>query len=144
MEDKPVTSAVPSDTPIILYDGVCNLCTQSVQFVIQRDTRKRFRFASLQSPFADKYVGKADQGEDRLASMVLIVGNHIYRESTAALLTVKRLDGLWPILTMLLVIPRPIRDLAYKWMAKHRYGVLGKQEHCWVPTHEMADRFLDI
>ena len=144
MEGKPETSLILSDTPIILYDGVCNLCTQSVQFVIQRDARKRFRFASLQSPFADKFLGKADQGQDRLASIVLVVGNQVYRESTAALLTAKRLGGLWPILTVLLVIPRPIRDLVYKWLARHRYGILGKQEHCWVPPYEMSDRFLDM
>ena len=121
-----------SDTPIILYDGVCNLCTSSVQFVIQRDARKQFRFASLQSSVADKYLGI--QNQDRLASMVLIVGNQVYRQSTAALLTAKRLDGLWPILAIFLVIPRPIRDVAYRWVAKHRYHVLGKQEHCWA-TH---------
>lgn len=137
MQDKYRTSPVESDHPIILYDGVCNLCTNSVQFVIQRDTRKQFRFASLQSSVANKYLGTHNQ--DRLASMVLIVGNQVYHQSTAALLTAKRLGGLWPILSVLLLIPRPIRDVVYKWVAKHRYQVLGKKEHCWKPTPEMAD-----
>jgi len=144
MAEEDDTSPTDSNTPIILYDGVCNLCTQSVQFVIQRDRRKQFRFASLQSPFAHKYVGKTHQEQDRLASMILIVGNQVYRQSTAALLTAKRLDGLWPMLAVLLVIPRPIRDVVYKWIAKHRYGVLGKEEHCWRPTPDLVDRFLDI
>ena len=141
MKDEYRTSPVESDQPIILYDGVCNLCTNSVQFVIQRDARKQFRFASLQSSVANKYLGTHNQ--DRLASMVLIVGNQVYHQSTAALLTAKRLGGLWPILSVLLLIPRPIRDIVYKWVAKHRYQVLGKKEHCWKPTPDLADRFLD-
>lgn len=142
MKDEYRTSPLESHQPIILYDGVCNLCTNSVQFVIQRDARKQFRFASLQSSVADKYLG--NQNQDRLASMVLIVDNHVYRQSTAALLTAKRLDGLWPILFVFLLIPRPIRDVIYQWVAKHRYRVLGKNEHCWRPTPGIADRFLDI
>ncbi len=141
MKDEYRTLPVESDQPIILYDGVCNLCTNSVQFVIQRDARKQFRFASLQSSVADKYLGT--QNQDRLASMVLIVDNHVYRQSTAALLTAKKLDGFWPILSVFLLIPRPIRDVIYQWVAKHRYRVLGKKERCWRPTPEMADRFLD-
>ena len=138
-----MTVAVDSDTPLILYDGICNLCTNSVQFVIQRDTNKNFRFASLQSSVAEHYLGKTDQEEERLASMVLIIGNHVYRQSTAALLTVTRLDGWWPILSVLLCIPRPIRDMAYRWVAKHRYRVGGKEKQCWRPTLDLADRFLD-
>lgn len=143
MEHQSGATQISSDTPIILYDGLCNLCTKSVQFVIQRDARKRFRFASLQSSFADTYVGKASQGQDRLKSMILIVGHQVYRQSTAALLTAKRLDGLWPILAVLLIIPPPIRDVVYQWIAKHRYQALGKKEECWRPTQELADRFLD-
>jgi len=141
MKDTYKTSAVESDQLIILYDGVCNLCTNSVQFVIQRDTRKQFRFASLQSFVADKYLGT--QYQDRLTSMVLIVDDHIYRQSTAALMTAKRLDGFWPILSIFLLIPRPIRDVIYRWIAKHRYRVSEKNEHCWRPTPDLADRFLD-
>ena len=141
MQDEYRTSPIESDHPIILYDGVCNLCTNSVQFVIQRDARKQFRFASLQSSVAENYL--ENQEQDRLASMVLIVDNHVYRQSTAALLTAKKLDGFWPILSVFLLIPRPIRDVIYRWIAKHRYQVLGKKEHCWRPTPEMADRFLD-
>lgn len=143
MANYSVTSLVPPDAPIILYDGVCNLCTRSVQFVIHRDSRKQFRFASLQSSVADKYLGEPKEKQERLASMILIVGNQVYRQSTAALLTAKRLDGLWPMLAMLLVVPRPIRDLIYKWIANHRYRVLGKEEQCWRPTPDLADRFLD-
>lgn len=139
LKDQSMTHPQDSDSPIILYDGVCNLCTESVQFVIRRDTRKQFRFASLQSSVADHYIKE----EERLASMILVIGNQVYRQSTAALLTAKKLDGLWPLLSVFLLIPRPIRDVVYQWVAKHRYHVLGKQEHCWRPTPEMADRFIE-
>jgi predicted DCC family thiol-disulfide oxidoreductase YuxK len=133
-----------SNVPIILYDGTCNLCTKSVQFVIQRDRRKQFRFASLQSTLADQYLGKTGRYHDRFSSMVLIVGNQVYRQSTAALLTAKRLDGLWPMLAVFLWIPKPLRDGVYSWVAKHRYQVFGGKESCWRPTSDLADRFLDI
>ena len=140
-----MTSPVDSDKPIILYDGVCNLCTQSVQFLIQRDSRKQFRFASLQSSVADHYLKDTyqNQNQDRLGSMALVVNEHVYLRSTAALMIAKRLDGFWPILAIFLLIPRPIRDLFYKWVANHRYEFLGKEDQCWKPAPELTDRFLD-
>ena len=141
--EKDAAGSTDSETPIVLYDGVCNLCTRSVQFVIQRDSRKQFRFASLQSLFANTYLGKNRQDDERLKSMVLVVGDHVYRESTAVLLTAKRLDGLWPMLAIFLLIPRPIRDVVYRLVAKHRYRVLGKGDQCWIPTPDLTDRFID-
>ena len=100
--DKKITSKnIGPDAPIILYDGICNLCTKSVRFIIQRDSRKQFRFASLQSSFANAYVKKSEETNEHLTSMVLIIGNQVYRQSTAALLTAKRLDGLWSFLAIL-------------------------------------------
>ena len=132
-----------SNAPIILYDGTCHLCTKTVQFVIQRDRRKQFRFASLQSSFSDQFVEQTPDTQERFASMALIIGNQVYRRSTAALMTAKMLDGWWPLLAALLWIPRPLRDMVYHWLAKHRYQVLGKSESCWRPTPDLADRFLD-
>ena len=96
-----MTSPAEGERPVILFDGVCNLCTGSVQFVIERDSRKRFRFASLQSPVAEKLLGRRDQ----LESVVLVEGGKTYRKSTAALRIARQLDGLWPALWVLLVIP---------------------------------------
>ncbi len=95
--------------PIILFDGVCNLCTASVQFVIARDARRRFQFASLQSPVAERILGPDIESGGRLGSVVLVVGDKTYRRSSAALQTLWRLDGLWPLLAALLIVPRPIR-----------------------------------
>jgi predicted DCC family thiol-disulfide oxidoreductase YuxK len=138
-----LTSTAEAGRPVILFDGVCNLCTGSVRFVIERDSRKQFRFASLQSPVADKLLGPQRIKGDRLESVVLVVGEQIYRKSSAALLIAKRLDGLWPLLSVLLAIPRPLRDAVYDWIGRRRYRMFGKRAACWKPRPELADRFLD-
>jgi len=138
-----LTSTAEAGRPVILFDGVCNLCTGSVRFVIERDSRKQFRFASLQSPVAEKLLGPQRHEADRLESVVLVVGARIYRKSSAALLIVRRLDGLWPLLSVLLAIPRPLRDAVYDWIGRRRYRMFGKRAACWKPQPELADRFLD-
>jgi predicted DCC family thiol-disulfide oxidoreductase YuxK len=138
-----LSSTAEAGRPVILFDGVCNLCTGSVRFVIERDARKQFRFASLQSPVAEKLLGAQARDGDRLESVVLVVGERIYRKSTAALLVARRLDGLWPLLSALLVIPRPLRDAVYDWIGRRRYRMFGKRDVCWKPQPELAERFLE-
>lgn len=138
-----MTSVAEGGGPIILFDGVCNLCTGSVRFVIERDSRKQFRFASLQSPVADQLLGPQRIEGDRLESVVLVVGERVYRKSSAALLIARRLEGLWPLLSVLLAIPRPLRDAVYDWIGRRRYRMFGKRDVCWTPQSELSDRFLD-
>lgn len=138
-----MTSPAEAGRPVILFDGVCNLCTGSVRFVIARDSRKQFRFASLQSPVAEKLLGAQTRAGDRLESVVLVVGERTYRKSTAALLIARRLDGLWPLLSALRVIPRPLRDAVYDWIGRRRYRMFGKRDVCWKPQPELAERFLE-
>ncbi len=134
-----MTSAADHPGPVILFDGVCNLCTGSVRFVIARDARKQFRFASLQSPAAEKLLGERSP----LDTMVLVMGGRTYRKSTAALLIARRLDGLWPLLAVFLAIPRFLRDAAYDWIGTRRYRMFGRTEACWKPQPGLAERFLD-
>jgi len=134
-----LSSTAEEDSPVILFDGVCNLCTGSVQFVIERDSRRQFRFASLQSAAAERLLGSRDQ----LESMVLVAGGKVYRKSTAALLIARRLDGLWPLLAAFLVIPKFLRDAVYDWIGSRRYRMFGKRDVCWTPKPELAERFLD-
>ena len=134
-----MSSTAEEDRPVILFDGVCNLCTGSVRFVIERDSRRQFRFASLQSAAAERLLGSRDQ----LESMVLVAGGKVYRKSTAALLIARRLDGLWPLLGAFLVIPKFLRDAVYDWIGRRRYRMFGKRDVCWTPKPELADRFLD-
>ena len=134
-----MSSTAEEDRPVILFDGVCNLCTGSVRFVIERDSRRQFRFASLQSAAAERLLGSRDQ----LESMVLVAGGKVYRKSTAALLIARRLDGLWPLLAAFLVIPKFLRDAVYDWIGGRRYRLFGKRDACWTPQPELAERFLD-
>jgi predicted DCC family thiol-disulfide oxidoreductase YuxK len=129
----------PTETPVILFDGVCNLCTGSVRFVIERDSRRLFRFASLQSPVAEKLLGERGGNE----SVVLLEKGKAYRRSTAALRIARRLDGLWPLLAALLIVPRPLRDAVYDWIGRRRYRWFGKRDACWRPQAQLAERFLD-
>jgi predicted DCC family thiol-disulfide oxidoreductase YuxK len=134
-----MSSTAEAGGPVILFDGVCNLCTGSVRFVIARDARARFRFASLQSAVARKLLGERDQ----LESVVLVEGGKVYRKSTAALRVARRLDGAWPLLAALLVIPRPLRDAVYDWIGRRRYRWFGRTDACWTPQPGLAERFLD-
>jgi predicted DCC family thiol-disulfide oxidoreductase YuxK len=143
MDKESQNKNIGPETPIILYDGICNLCTESIRFVIQRDSRKQFRFASLQSSFANAYVKKFGKENEDLTSMILIIENQVYRQSTAVLLAAKRLDGLWSFLTIFLLIPRPIRDCVYNWIATYRYRIFGKKAFCWKPTSDLSDRFIE-
>ena len=138
-----MTSAAEPPRPIILFDGVCNLCTASVRFMIKRDAKSRFRFASLQSPVAEKLLGAELRQDDRLGSVVLVLGDKVYRKSAAALQTARRLDGLWPLLAVLLIIPRPLRDAIYDFIGNRRYRMFGKREVCWRPDGDLGERFLD-
>jgi predicted DCC family thiol-disulfide oxidoreductase YuxK len=134
-----LSSAAEHDHPVILFDGVCNLCTGSVRFVIERDSRKRFRFASLQSPVAERLLGRRED----LEAVILLQNGKTYRKSGAALRIARRLDGLWPLLAVLLIIPGFLRDAVYDWIGRRRYRMFGRREACWLPSVDLADRFLN-
>lgn len=125
--------------PIVLFDGVCNLCNGAVQFIIERDKHQQFRFASLQSGFGQQYqqqVGEVD-------SILLVDHGKIYQKSSAALRIARKLDGLWPMLFILIIIPPFIRDFVYDIIARNRYRLFGKKESCWLPTPDLKALFLD-
>lgn len=132
---------IPLDK-IILFDGVCNLCSASVRFVIKRDRRKNFRFASLQSEFARKII-LANNISDSVKTVVLLKGGKIYLRSDAALEISRELNGLWPLLYFLKIIPRFVRDTVYNFISQHRYQWFGKTDECWSPTPDLSTRFVD-
>ncbi len=131
-----------NETYILLFDGVCNLCNGTVQFVIKRDVRKRFRFAALQSASGQALLQELGLPAQHFDTIVLIHGDKYYVKSTAALRVLKELGGLWKLCYVLIIIPRPIRDFTYDMVAKTRYHLFGKRETCMVPTPEIKDRFL--
>lgn len=127
---------------IILFDGVCNLCAWSVQFIIRRDPRGQFRFAALQSAAGQRLLAERGLAGPDLDSVVLIEGPRAYTRSGAALRIARRLTGLWPALAALLLVPRPLRDWAYSVVARNRYRWFGQQSECMLPTPELRARFL--
>lgn len=127
---------------IIFFDGVCNLCNSSVNFVIDRDSREIFAFATLQSQFAKEQLGQTI-APDQLESVVLLKKGRIYTQSDAALEIARGLGGAWSLFYGFKLVPRPIRDWVYRWVARNRYRWFGKLDSCRVPTPELKSRFLD-
>jgi predicted DCC family thiol-disulfide oxidoreductase YuxK len=131
--------------PILLFDGVCTLCNGAVQFVIDNDPAERFHFASLQSAFARPHLERAGLGADYLGSLVLIDEQGVLHVGADAALGVgRRLRAPWRHMAAIgRVVPRPVREAVYAFVARHRYGVFGKTESCRLPTPTERARFLD-
>ena len=134
--------AEPGSGPVILFDGVCNLCNGSVLFVIKRDPQGIFRFATLQGSVARELLVKHDMDSDALYSIILVDGSRVYQRSRAALEVVKRLTGLWPLLYVFIIVPPFLRDAVYDWISSNRYQWFGKKNECTIPTPELKSRFI--
>ncbi len=136
----------PGDGGIILFDGVCNLCERSVQFVIRHDPDAKFMFAPLQSDYARTLLENPELGFDELQagdldSFVLIAAGKVYVRSDAWLSICRQLDG-WPgLLRVFQVVPRFIRDAVYDFIGRHRYQWFGKNSECMIPTPDIQRRF---
>ncbi|WP_313253605.1 thiol-disulfide oxidoreductase DCC family protein [Empedobacter sp.] len=128
---------------IILFDGICNLCNQSVQFVIEHDNKNQFQFASLQSDFGQNFLKENNLDATQFDSVVFIEDDKFYTKSSAALKISKYLDGITSLLTIFMIVPKPLRDVVYSFIAKNRYRWFGKQESCWLPSPELKAKFLD-
>ena len=132
------------DKKIILFDGVCNLCNSSIQFVIKHDKKNRYKFAALQSDVAKMLLNERGIDSSQIDSIVLIDPNTAYYiKSSAALEIGKSFGGGWRRLSIFEWVPRPIRDWIYDLIAKNRYSWFGKQNDCMIPTPELKAKFLD-
>ncbi|MDX8045806.1 thiol-disulfide oxidoreductase DCC family protein [Gracilibacillus sp. S3-1-1] len=127
---------------VILFDGVCNLCSSSVQFIIKRDPTGTFQFASLQSEVAQQLLQERHIST-HLDTIILIEGERVYTKSTAVLKIAGQLQGAYKLFAIFRIVPRPIRDVVYQFIAKKRYRWFGKQEQCMVPSPDIRQRFLD-
>jgi len=128
---------------VVLFDGMCNLCSGAVQFIIKRDPGGKFKFASLQSKTGVKYSEKFNIDTNKGDSIVLVQGNRHHVKSSAALRIAIGLKGAYPILYAFIIIPAFLRDAIYDFIAKNRYKWFGKKETCWLPTPELKARFID-
>ena len=127
---------------IILFDGVCNLCNNSIQFIIKRDKKQHFLFASLQSDAAQDILLQFQLKNSDFDSIIFIENGKIYQKSTAILKISTYLGGLWKLNYGFIIIPKFIRDTIYSFIAKNRYKWFGKKNVCMIPTKELKIRFL--
>ncbi|MGG0219809.1 thiol-disulfide oxidoreductase DCC family protein [Bacillus mycoides] len=127
---------------IILFDGDCNFCNQSVQFIIARDPLGHFQFASLHSPLGKKLL-KQYNIDAHIDSIVLIKSDKSYIKSDAILNICKSLKGFWKFGALFLLFPKFIRDFCYERFAKNRYKLFGRNTQCSIPSPEIRKRFLD-
>lgn len=129
---------------VVFFDGVCNLCNGTVQFILDRDPRGLFQFAPLQSDIATKMLGERGVVVDKSApdSVLLLEGDRVYARSDAALRITRHLGAAWPLFAGFLIVPRFLRDLVYGFIARHRYRWFGRTDACRVPTPALRARFL--
>ncbi len=125
-----------------MFDGVCNLCNSSVNFIIDHDPKGHFKFAALQSDFGQEKLNELGFNTEDFDSLVLLSGGKVYKKSSAALRIARKLKGLYPLLYIFIIIPPFIRHAAYDVIARNRYRWWGKQDSCRMPTPELRSRFV--
>ncbi|MEO7802658.1 MAG: thiol-disulfide oxidoreductase DCC family protein [Ginsengibacter sp.] len=128
---------------IILFDGVCNLCNGAVNFIIQKDKKQVYSFASLQSDFGKDLLRQFNLESNNMNSLVLIENDKAYLKSSAALHIAKNLRGIYSMLYGFMIVPKFIRDFVYSIIAKNRYKWFGKTNECMIPTAQLRARFLE-
>ncbi len=128
---------------VIMFDGVCNLCNASVNFVIDRDSDRYFRYAPLQSDAGQRFLKKHGKSVSDFDSVILDEGDRFFTQSTAALRIARKLDGAWPLLYGFIIIPPFLRNLVYNIIARNRYKWFGRKDECRIPTPELKSLFLD-
>lgn len=129
--------------PVILFDGVCNLCNASVQFIIKRDKKQIFRFAALQSQFGQKVVDSFNLSDKKIDSVILLENNSVKIKSDAALRIAKQLGGIYSLLYVFIILPKFFRNSVYDFIARNRYSWFGKNESCMIPTPELKRLFIE-
>lgn len=127
---------------LILFDGVCNWCNAWVSFVIAHDPNRQFKFGTLQSEPAQRILRDLDLSTRDYQTFLLLEGGHVYTKSTAALRVLRQLSWWWLLYYLCVLVPVPLRDVVYDFVARHRYRWLGKAATCRIPTQEERDRFV--
>lgn len=127
---------------IVLFDGVCNLCNNAVDFIITRDFKGKFKVGPLQDELTKKILDDYQIKKDYLDSLVFIHKEAVFYKSRAALEIARNLTGLWPLMYIFIIVPAIIRDPIYDWIARNRYKWFGKKETCRLPTIDEKKRFL--
>lgn len=127
---------------IVFFDGVCNLCSASIDFILKRDTKNQFLVGTLQADLSKKILTNYAVREDYLESLILLERGQVYFKSTAALRIARNLNGVWPVFFLLIVLPLWIRDPVYDWVGRNRYRWFGKKNTCRIALPSERARFL--
>lgn len=135
-------TSMAEGAPVLLFDGVCNLCNASVQWVLKRDKKGQFRFAALQSDTGRQLLEQIGFSNEKIETVVLIDGDRFFVRSDAVLEMAKRLGGIWSLAGIFRIIPRSIRDRVYIWVARNRYRWFGERAQCMLPRPEWKGRFI--
>ena len=129
---------------VVLFDGVCNLCEKTIQWIIRNDPSGHFNFASLQSAAARELLQRFHYKHDPMSSVLVVIDGKVHRKSQAALQICKRLGSAWPLLYYLLIwVPTSVADKLYDYIGARRYRWFGRKSECWIPSPEIAARFID-
>ena len=131
-----------TDSVIVLFDGVCNLCNSAVRFLIRKDKKRVFRYASLQSDFAIDLLTQLGEDASQRESVLVYGEGRLFKRSDAALYLASKLGGFWKVALMIKILPRFIRDGAYNLVARNRYRWFGKRNECMIPKPDDQDLFL--
>lgn len=146
-EPTPTTESDPlaesDEHPIVLFDGVCNLCNGFVQFLLPRDPAGTLRFASLQSTFGQQIRKQAGLSTDDLESVVVVDDGLVYTKSDAVIRIGELLGGYYRVASVGRLVPRRLRDRLYDFVAANRYDWFGKKDQCMLPDSDVSDRFIE-
>ncbi|MEM9050601.1 MAG: DCC1-like thiol-disulfide oxidoreductase family protein [Bacteroidota bacterium] len=134
-------SHLPNENGVVLFDGYCNLCNGAVQFILKRDRKEHFRFASLSWPITQEIMQQFPEVSE-VDSILLYEDQKLLIKSSAALRIAGHLGGLWPLLKVFLIVPPFIRDAVYDWIARNRYKWFGKKPTCMIPEKRVDHLFL--
>lgn len=135
------SAALPEN--IVIFDGVCNLCEFSVNFIFEHDTAGQFSFTPAQSPLGASLLRHFGINTSRLDTVVLVRGERAFTRSAAAIEIASGLDTPWNLLAVFKAVPEPLRDMLYDLIAQNRYQLFGKKEECMLPSEELRRRFLE-
>ncbi len=131
-----------AERPIIVFDSLCRLCSANARFILKHDRRGRFRLASLQSDVGTALYRRFGLDPAEPETFILVAGNRALRDSDAVLALYEELGWPWRLARLGRIIPRPLRDPVYRWVARNRYRLFGRRDTCWRPDRDVADRFL--
>lgn len=128
--------------PVVLFDGVCNLCNGFVQTLVKIDPAGKFQFAALQSEFGQEVMAKAQLPVNEISTVILYDNGKIFTHSDVPLEICRQLGGVWSVFLVFKLVPRFLRNRLYNWVARNRYRWFDQRESCMIPTPELRQRFL--